>query len=435
MKLSSIVLQPPNIVIHVFTEHDPDCQICADRQWNDDVLLEYFQRKGMFVWKEEEEVVGVVVDRDLSKKWIPNSGNAEFQELADASKECGLKSQTGETIATVEAQHYDGRILQSKYSIRHANCEMIIPQSIASASNRSLYLCHVCAKYRSSLQRKEQSHKSRQGGKAKSVPIKFLSPKELRGRIDELKREKVTLSQQKRRLRDKVEQLMKEESVEVMEEEAEKLHDIVLKSKSSIESLLPPGSCCDLLWRQQMEAASKPAKQMRWHPAVLRWAVAIHTKSAAAYTRGECCVSPYGDSCSHHLNTQCCHVIHLQFRGQRIQWTDIIAFMEWDQGIHRANPGLRLTPKVTPEHLYLTPGLRMKVRLAAQVMSNTVANGLEMMKKKHLSSTILLLRNVNKFFDCLNVARQDQGLRSRNENLKPYTSLDEPRFEVCFIQA
>ncbi|KAJ8039086.1 hypothetical protein HOLleu_16697 [Holothuria leucospilota] len=89
-----------------------------------------------------------------------------------------------------------------------------------------------------------------------------------------------------------------------------------------------------------MEAASKPAKQMRWHPAVLRWAVAIHTKSAAAYN---------------------------VFCGQRIQWTDFIAFMEWDQGIHRANPGLRLAPKLTPEHLYLTPGPRMKVRLATQI--------------------------------------------------------------------
>ncbi|PIK36055.1 hypothetical protein BSL78_27120 [Apostichopus japonicus] len=120
---------------------------------------------------------------------------------------------------------------------------------------------------------------------------------------------------------------------------------------------------------------------------------------------------------------------NLVFRGQKIQWTDLISFMEWDQGRHRTTPGLRFAPKLTHEHLYLTPGLRMKVRLAAQVMSNTVANGLELMKRKELGSAILFLRKVNKFFDCLNVARLDQGTRSRNENLKPYTSEDDPRFE------
>ncbi|KAJ8048373.1 hypothetical protein HOLleu_00656 [Holothuria leucospilota] len=53
-------------------------------------------------------------------------------------------------------------------------------------------------------------------------------------------------------------------------------------------------------------------------------------------------------------------------KGQKIQWTDLMAFMEWDQGRHRSTPGLCLAPKLTHEHLYLTPGLRMKVRLAAQ---------------------------------------------------------------------
>ncbi|KAJ8048023.1 hypothetical protein HOLleu_00177 [Holothuria leucospilota] len=77
---------------------------------------------------------------------------------------------------------------------------------------------------------------------------------------------------------------------------------------------------------------------------------------------------------------------------------------EWDQGSHRGTPGLRLVLKLSYEHLHLTPGLRMKVSLAAQVMSKTVANALEMTRKHGLQSTIFI-RNVNKFFDCPSVGQ------------------------------
>lgn len=79
---------------------------------------------------------------------------------------------------------------------------------------------------------------------------------------------------------------------------------------------------------------------------------------------------------------------------------------------------------------FVIPSVFVCFAFSSQVMSNTVANGLEMMKRKEFGSTILFLRNVNKFFDCLNVARLEQGTRSRNDNLKPYTSEDDPRFEV-----
>ncbi|CAC5406376.1 THAP9 [Mytilus coruscus] len=39
-----------------------------------------------------------------------------------------------------------------------------------------------------------------------------------------------------------------------------------------------------ILWKQQFEAATKPnLKQMRWHPTLLRWCIALHAKSPAAY--------------------------------------------------------------------------------------------------------------------------------------------------------
>ena len=42
---------------------------------------------------------------------------------------------------------------------------------------------------------------------------------------------------------------------------------------------------------------------------------------------------------------------------------------EWDLGKHRASPGLRMMHKITEDHKKLSPRLRMRVGLAAQVVS------------------------------------------------------------------
>ncbi|PIK34953.1 hypothetical protein BSL78_28221 [Apostichopus japonicus] len=62
----------------------------------------------------------------------------------------------------------------------------------------------------------------------------------------------------------------------------------------------------------------------------------------------------------------------------------------------------------------------MRVYLAAQVLSKTVANALESMGKPELSSTILFIRTINDWFDCLNVANTKQHFQGRNANLAPY---------------
>ena len=62
----------------------------------------------------------------------------------------------------------------------------------------------------------------------------------------------------------------------------------------------------------------------------------------------------------------------LKYDNQEIKWTHVLNLWEQDLGVTtdhaHGNAGrLRLVPKLTMEHLHLTPSLRMKVRLAAQV--------------------------------------------------------------------
>lgn len=56
-----------------------------------------------------------------------------------------------------------------------------------------------------------------------------------------------------------------------------------------------------------------------------------------------------------------------QYDGKPIKWTHLLHLQEWDRGTECNAPGLLLVPKLSFEHLHLTPGLRMRVSLAAQV--------------------------------------------------------------------
>lgn len=58
----------------------------------------------------------------------------------------------------------------------------------------------------------------------------------------------------------------------------------------------------------------------------------------------------------------------LQFDRQQITWPHLVTLVEGDLHGQNGQPGgLRMLPKLTNEHLRLTPSLRMKVKLATQV--------------------------------------------------------------------
>jgi len=69
----------------------------------------------------------------------------------------------------------------------------------------------------------------------------------------------------------------------------------------------------------------------------------------------------------------------------------------------------------------------MKVKYAAEVLSDTAALDLEQQNWPSTGETLRFIRYFNKFFDVLNGAHSSQHIRTRNENLAPYTSVDDPR--------
>lgn len=86
-------------------------------------------------------------------------------------------------------------------------------------------------------------------------------------------------------------------------------------------------------------------------------------------------------------------------------------------------------PKLTRQHIDLTAFSTMKVSLATQVLSNTVANCIEQYYGNYVSATVAFLRIMNKFFDLLNVRNLNEATSKRNNDLKVYDSHTDQRLD------
>lgn len=71
----------------------------------------------------------------------------------------------------------------------------------------------------------------------------------------------------------------------------------------------------------------------------------------------------------------------------------------------------------------------MSVRNAALILSNTVAQDIEDQNWPETTEIVKFIRYANKFFDCLNGAFSTQHIKTKNNNLAPYTSAKDPRFD------
>ena len=89
---------------------------------------------------------------------------------------------------------------------------------------------------------------------------------------------------------------------------------------------------------------------------------------------------------------------------------------------------LHTLPKLSLDHIVLTSYSKMKVKLATQVLSRSVAIALEESGKEDVTGTAQFCRMMNDFFDCTNVRSLTEHVRKRNHFIKPYVTADDERF-------
>ena len=109
--------------------------------------------------------------------------------------------------------------------------------------------------------------------------------------------------------------------------------------------------------------------------------------------------------------------------GFDIIWPQINKMYEEDKAT-----GLHLLPKLTIEHIELKSYSKMRVNLAAQVLSSTMAAVLREFGPPEVAGTAMFCEMFDKFFDCLNVRSTKEGERKRKEFLMPYASVSDARF-------
>ena len=90
---------------------------------------------------------------------------------------------------------------------------------------------------------------------------------------------------------------------------------------------------------------------------------------------------------------------------------------------------LHVLSKLTLEHIVLTSYSKMKVKFATQVLSQSVAIAVDKAGDNDVLETARFCRMMNSFFYCTNVRSCTEHIHKKNDFIKPYTSLNDERFE------
>ena len=114
--------------------------------------------------------------------------------------------------------------------------------------------------------------------------------------------------------------------------------------------------------------------------------------------------------------------------GQHILWQHITQMFYQD-----LDNGLKLLPKLTSEHINLNSYSVMRVNLAAQVLSASMAAVLETFGPPEAAATAKLCKMVDGFFDCLNVRSTKEHTVKRKPFVAPYTSVDDGRYSMLLL--
>ena len=108
--------------------------------------------------------------------------------------------------------------------------------------------------------------------------------------------------------------------------------------------------------------------------------------------------------------------------GNYILWQHISQLFYQD-----IDSGLKLLPKLTYDHIHLTSYSVMRVNLATQVLSASVAAVLKEFGPPEAVETAKLCEMMDAFFDCLNVRSTTEHQKKRKPFLAPYRSDDDER--------
>ena len=118
-------------------------------------------------------------------------------------------------------------------------------------------------------------------------------------------------------------------------------------------------------------------------------------------------------------------------KHSRLMWNDGF-YIIWEHfvKIYQADKenDLNILPKIKSEHINLTPHSTMRVYLATQILSATMAAALERFGEGDCTATSVFCKMMDDFFDCMNVRALNEDQLNKKPNLARYESQTDSRF-------
>lgn len=168
-----------------------------------------------------------------------------------------------------------------KSTLRNKNCRLLVKQQYDR--------CSECSKHRKYLnvlknrERKQSTESSHFTGKSSHVNYRYLSSEAKTERLRTLQQELKSTKRVLENLRSKIDKSINKEGQMLDKEMNDYLFE-VLKNGDHFRKELPEGSFRKLFWQQQMKALScNDARQMRWHPLMIKWCLNVKLRSTSAY--------------------------------------------------------------------------------------------------------------------------------------------------------
>ncbi len=204
----------------------------------------------------------------------PGNCDERFVDMVNAHKG-KLLARSGEVRAYCESGFpvsCGGSVVST--TVRTSACPIITPQG----------RCSLCNDYRKQLR---MSHsrwiKKTQDSPQKFANDRFLTTPQRKKKMKSLQTRAVT-EQEVIRLRGRIEKSTSTNGVMVDVPLHESLNSIMSEHNDSIEKQFPEGTFRPLFWEEQIKAAKATnARQMRWHPMMIKGCLILKLLSTSAY--------------------------------------------------------------------------------------------------------------------------------------------------------
>ena len=214
----------------------------------------------------------------------PGNPDDHFIEIL-ASCNGKIMSKDGKSVSgTLD---YDSFIYGGKYfskTVRVSNCTKII-----KASGRK---CNNCESYRSVL-RKLYSRllKLKNSHQGQHLPVacshtnnRYMETPEKQQKMSRLTKENKALKRQVDTIKKRIENLTISNGTVINESFHTDLVEIMNQCNNEVISSYPPNSFRCLFWEQHYEnVKKKDSRQLRWHPAMIKWCLSLKMTSSSCY--------------------------------------------------------------------------------------------------------------------------------------------------------